>query len=835
MIYVGSTGPAASKLMIVGEAPGENDEFQGVPFSGASGTELAGEMHEVGLLKADAFITNACRFKPPFRIEDWVTAKKKLAHEKGMAHLPGTGFWVEPFILDHVATLRKEIELVKPNVIVALGNFALLVLTGKWGVHNWQGSEMACTLTNRPDGKPYKVIPLIHPANIFAQYKNRYFNVHNWRKVKRELATPDLFIPDYHFQIRPTFNQVVDQLQRLLGQLAAGPLRLSLDLETKAHKWISCIGLAWSRTEALCIPFLTKRFPFSYWSEDEELCILEMLGRIVRHPNAQIVGQNLLYDMQYIAKWWGLGFRPYLDTMIAHHTAFPGLEKGLDTLAMLYCNHYTFWKQEGKDEGDVKATEEEFWTYNCKDVCYTYEVSEEVERVIAGLKLQRQCKQQHDIMMAAFKMMLRGVRRDLTQTQAVAKELEMALDERLSYLASVLGHKLNPRSPKQLSTLFYNDFGQAVVKDRKTKKPTTKEEALEQIGKREALLRPVCQAINEHRSLGVFKSTFVDAKVDWDERIRCSNNVAGAETFRWSSSTDAFDMGGNLQNIPKGGSSKIAAYVKQHGPTPAEILMDILKLPKEKFWKQLEIDEAVGAVSVDSRRTVYYRLQLPNIRKLFLPDPGYVIADWDLDRADLYVVVWEANDLEMKQILREGADMHSINAKALGCSRDMAKRFVHGTNYGGSARTMAANCGLTTQASEVMQRRWFQAHPGIKEWHRRTEASLKANRSVSNRFGYIRYYFDRIEQILPQALAWVPQSTVAIVINTALVNINKNLPQVEVLLQVHDSLVFQYPESLHPSIESEIREQMRVVVPYPDPLVIPASGKASRESWGAIA
>lgn len=228
-------------------------------------------------------------------------------------------------------------------------------------------------------------------------------------------------------------------------------------------------------------------------------------------------------------------------------------------------------------------------------------------------------------------------------------------------------------------------------------------------------------------------------------------------------------------------------------------------------------------------------LTLPNIRRLFIPDPGFIIADVDLDRADLQVVVWEAGDEEFKAMLREGVDIHSENAKTLGCSRDMAKRFCHGTNYGGGARTMGINCGLTTHKADQMQTRWFQAHPGIKAWHNRTLDQIQKTRTVSNAFGFRRFYFDRIEGILPEALAWVPQSTVAIVTNLGLRNIFHNLPKVQLLLQVHDSLVMQWKKSYDPQIRPAVQSEMLIEIPYDDPLTIPVGIKVSAKSWGDCA
>lgn len=145
---------------------------------------------------------------------------------------------------------------------------------------------------------------------------------------------------------------------------------------------------------------------------------------------------------------------------------------------------------------------------------------------------------------------------------------------------------------------------------------------------------------------------------------------------------------------------------------------------------------------------------------------------------------------------------------------------------------MAINCGITVHQAELMQRRWFAAHPGIKAWHDRTLHSLQTTRSVRNRFGFRRFYFDRIEGLLPEALAWIPQSTVAHIIDEALFNISFNLPEVDVLLQVHDSLVFQFPTHKAAALLPQIKEQCRIPVPYEDPLIIPVGLKTSTISWG---
>lgn len=232
--------------------------------------------------------------------------------------------------------------------------------------------------------------------------------------------------------------------------------------------------------------------------------------------------------------------------------------------------------------------------------------------------------------------------------------------------------------------------------------------------------------------------------------------------------------------------------------------------------------------------------KLPNQRTLIIPDDGYVIVDMDLDRADAQFVAWEANDESLKQILKEGRDLHWENAKAIwgphvledGPERQLAKRFCHAVNYGAYPKKLAQALGISLRTAEWIYSRWFHLHPGIREWHNRIRNDLFTKRLVRNPFGYERYYFDRPEKCINEALAWCPQSSVGIIINTAWENIDINLPEVEVLMQVHDSLTMQVKAENVIQLLPRIQEQSLIKVPYADPLIIPVGFKISDKSWG---
>jgi DNA polymerase I-like protein with 3'-5' exonuclease and polymerase domains len=164
--------------------------------------------------------------------------------------------------------------------------------------------------------------------------------------------------------------------------------------------------------------------------------------------------------------------------------------------------------------------------------------------------------------------------------------------------------------------------------------------------------------------------------------------------------------------------------------------------------------------------------------------------------------------------------------------RQKAKVFVHATDYGGKARTVAQAIGLSVAETELYQLRWFRKHEGIYRWHERIQKQLNECRTVFNAFGFRVVFFDRPEDLLPEALAWIPQSTVALVIDHGLCNLSEHRPDVEVLLQVHDSLVFQVNQDF--SDWAGLRNELSIVIPYDDPLTIPVGFKVSEKSWGNV-
>lgn len=232
-----------------------------------------------------------------------------------------------------------------------------------------------------------------------------------------------------------------------------------------------------------------------------------------------------------------------------------------------------------------------------------------------------------------------------------------------------------------------------------------------------------------------------------------------------------------------------------------------------------------------------------------LPDKGHILVDCDLSGADAQVVAWEANEPELKRAFKQGLNVHNFNGERLWGTaynptlvrrkltwRDECKRGVHGTNYLSGVRNLAHTLGWKLAEVDAFQAAWFKLNPGIRLWHQRVEHSIHTTRGVENKLGFRITYFDRPDNILPKAVAWIPQSTVAGVCSRGGIGIHENLPWLQLLLQVHDSVVFQLPYHRdNPSSYESIRRHLEIEIPYPnDPLVIPWGLATSKSNWAEV-
>ncbi len=166
------------------------------------------------------------------------------------------------------------------------------------------------------------------------------------------------------------------------------------------------------------------------------------------------------------------------------------------------------------------------------------------------------------------------------------------------------------------------------------------------------------------------------------------------------------------------------------------------------------------------------------------------------------------------------------------------------TNYGGKELKAAQSCGMSIFEARRIRQWYFSLCPEIPEWHKRIESIIYSRKPIQNIFGAEGWYPNLDDPtVLNQAYSWIPQSTIAILVNKGWSNIRKkegwtyvkkikSTPNIgSVKLQVHDALLVQYPKS-DTDAPLRIKKHMEIELPYPKPLIVPVDLKISSVSYG---
>ena len=552
----------------------------------------------------------------------------RLEHQKDV--------WIEKELWEEFQALLKEIEIVKPKMIIVTGKWSLFFLTGCTSLIANQGNYK----DKKPLGglskfrssilRPHEIfnisntiiVPIYHTVNAMGMPDKQVIMRLDIEKlgwmynIIVEKGVEYYIRPDKEYIIGTSTKVIGDYLSTLLLKLNNEPVKVSIDIETMYNNTIDCIGIAYETNKGICIPFASRDNP-CLWSKQEEEELLVAIRTVMLHPNCLHIGQNYNYDCQYFFKLWGLSVEAELDTMILHHTLFNYLPKDLAFLASLYCETYSYWKDEIEA---TKESPETRWKYNAKDVMYTLEIANVLEDILHGESesLQAFYKfQQKSLSPALVEVMNRGVKVDLDKKQQLLDELSALLVHIEGTINTILGMDINLKSSQQVKKLFMDFFEVEAVIDRKRKTESFGSEAMLVYLDNYPLLKPLITLILEYRSIGIFVRTFLSAQVDDDNRMRTSYNVAGTRTYRLASRKNAFGKGMNLQNVPAKG-----------------------KIDLKYSLMNLDMDTELENEEVDIDTPIYGTSKLPNCKELFICEEDERFFDIDLAAADARIIAW---------------------------------------------------------------------------------------------------------------------------------------------------------------------------------------------------
>ncbi|MGH8710164.1 MAG: DNA polymerase [Burkholderiales bacterium] len=461
------------------------------------------------------------------------------------------------------------------------------------------------------------------------------------------------------------------------------------------------------------------------------------------------------------------------------------------------------------------------WKYNSLDVVYTFECYKVLSTIIKGKSTRLQefhNFQQIEANKIASILSKRGVRIDLEEKSRLTNQFSNILETIKTTLTSIVGETFNPKSPKQLEVLFTKILD-IVPKSNKLGNPSFDYSNMLEYSIEYPLYKPLILLILEYRSISIFLKNFLQAEVEVDGRIYSAYSVAGTATFRFASRKNVYGRGANLQTIPEQG--KLDLHYTE------ELLVSTIETETNNFT-----DEIIGIT------------KLPNCKTMFLPDPGYILANVDYDSADARIVAWDSGAAWLMNYFSTSQEKLYIYIAQMYLQRTITtddpwylkfKRFIHGSHYGASAGKMAITLGITLAEATRIQKWYFKLNPEIPQWHHRLISTAKAEGYIENVFGGRRNFYNKKDpKIAPQVYAFIPSSVIAILVNIGIVNLNK-IANFQLLLQTHDSATLQFPMAIPLAIATTmIKKSMEVEIPYPKPLIIPSDIKFSTTNYGEL-
>lgn len=772
---VGNLNP---QLVICGEAPGRTENQYQKPFIGKTGEVLDELLIKAGISREACYITNVVKYQPP--LNDF----KKL-------NLIGVD--LEQSIKE---LWEFELNQLKPNCILAVGNEALKALTGKSGILQYRGSILLAK-----DGVT-KVVPTVHPAALFPKASESYDDEDSseysgalpWTYIKliqhditravEESATRSLVLPERHLVVAKNSLDV----QRFFDEYA------HLDKAASDIESINCVpvcvGFAFNKHHALSIPML--RHIGNNKLTDMGIRDLSECWRIIdtQLRRLRLIGHNFKYD-EFKLSLVGLACpNVYSDTLIKTRVIFPELPgKYLYVVSSLWTRE-PFYKDEGKEFRLGKSHADQLMLYNARDCAVEFEVDEEQEKDLISMQeyfkvplVDYYYKYQMRKHKAYLRMENIGFPVDFARKKELHERYTLMQSEVHARLIERIGHDVNVKSTPQMFDLLYKEMKFKVMKKAPTSEDTIV--ALMANHAKKAGYKEILSDVLEERRIRDQKSRYISFSPDYDDRCKSSYNVIATETTRSST--------GVLKKPLRPRISGLAFHtIAAHG-----------RLAKD-------------------------------IKSMLICEPGKVLIKADASQAEPRIVAVLSRDWELLEAFDKKVDIHRRTAGLIlgftrglelssdyshpimdklekdGPERFSGKKVRNAGNYRmGKRRLMlevntdSQKFGIDLNISEwkagQMLEAFKAASPKLESvFYAEIKEAIDSTRTLIDPFGGPRVFNGKFsEETYKEGLANIPQRTVSHVVQGGMLKFNDEVgwdSDVAYLIgEKHDELVISAP------------------------------------------
>ena len=515
--------------------------------------------------------------------------------------------------------------------------------------------------------------------------------------------------------------------------------------------------------------------------------VIERLRPLLTDPSILKVGHHLKYDLGILARA-GLDLAPYDDTLMLSYVVDSTQHgHGMDELAELHFGHETIHFEDlcGKGKNQItfdRVPIDKASTYAAEDADITLRLHGFLKRrLIEERRATVYETLERPLVAILGKMERRGVKVDRTVLQRLSSDFTKRMKELEATAHKQAGHEFNLGSPKQLGEVLFEELGIQGSKKTKSGGHQTGADVLEALA---AQGHELPATVLEWRQLQKLTGTYTDALAQQinqeDGRIHTSYAMSVTSTGRLSSNDP------NLQNIP---------------------------------------------IRTEEGR---------KIRKAFIAEPGHVLMSADYSQIELRVLAHIADIKALKDAFAAGADIHATTASQMfgvpldkmdGELRRRAKTINFGIIYGIGAYGLSQRLGIPFEDAKNYISAYFEQYPGIKDYMDQAKAEAKKQGFVTTLFGRLcptpeikssnparRSYAERAAINAPI------QGTAADIMKRAMIQVDRELERSELnanmLLQVHDELVFEVPETKIEATADLIKKTMETAAHLSVPLTV---------------
>jgi DNA polymerase I len=586
--------------------------------------------------------------------------------------------------------------------------------------------------------------------------------------------------------------ETLEELDRWIGKAReSGVCALDIETDNIDEMLASPVGfsIATAPKEACYIPLLAEgKRPFS----EEE--VRDRIGKLVQNPDIGIIGHNFKYDYKVLKRWGLVCTNLVFDTMVAAWLLDAGAAAySMDKLAESLLGYKTisFKEMVPKDGLFQDVPLDKATRYAAEDADITWRFYSLLKPRLEAEGLYNLFRDMEmPLVPVLAEMEYKGIGLNSPALEEYGKELEKSLSGIEKQIWEECGHAFNINSTKQLQEVLFNERKLTPLKKTKTGY-STDISVLEELAREDI----VPSLVLRHRSLSKLKSTYVDAlpRLVHPETGRIHTRLVqtGTATGRLSSRDP------NLQNIP--------------------------------------IREEEG------RR----------IRTAFIPDKGKILISADYSQIELVLLAHLAEDPELTKAFKSGGDVHRRTAALIfdvleesvtSEQRRIAKTINFGVMYGMSAFRLSQELGISRSRADSFISAYFKRYFRIKRFISKTVEETERLGYSSTLMGHRRPVpainsRNKTEKAAAERVAVnTPiQGSAADIVKLAMLRVERRLKKEkfnsEMLLQIHDELLFEVPEDEADRLESLLREEMESVVQLSVPLRVSIERGSN---WGEL-